>query len=136
MGIVVATTPMVDKPQLLTHLSGFTLLLFSSVLLQHCTYSLFTATPSHLHGCQTLLVVGKDIQWPHQDMHIHTLSHLVNFTSYIQRSPTSLTELCHSTVNTPHNVMLTYTCMYRFNTVCIQFNSDPTVMLKLAIPHF
>ena len=76
-GIVVATklpTPMADKPQLLAHLSGFTPLLFSGVLLQHCTYSLLTATPSHLQCCQTLLVVGKDIQWPHQDMHIHSLS--------------------------------------------------------------
>ena len=76
-GIVVATklpTPMADKSQLLAHLSGFTPLLFSGVLLQHCTYSLFTNTPSHLHDCQTLLVVGKDIQWPHQDMHTHSLS--------------------------------------------------------------
>ena len=73
-GIVVATTLMADQPQLLAYISGLTPLLFSGVLLQHCTYSLFTSTPSHLQCCQTLLVMGKDIQCPHQDMHIHSLS--------------------------------------------------------------
>ena len=70
MGIAVSTTPMVDKPQMLAHLSGFTSLLFGGMLLQHCTYSFFAATPSHLYGCQILLVVRKDIhvQWPH-NMH-------------------------------------------------------------------
>ena len=75
-------TPMADILQLLANLSEFSPGL--SVLLQHLTHSLFASTPSHLQGCQTLLVVGKGIQCPHQDMHINSLSLslLANFTSY------------------------------------------------------
>ena len=59
-------TPMADILQLLAHFSEFSPSLL--VLLQHLTHSLFASTPSHLHGCQSLLVIGKDnMQCPHQD---------------------------------------------------------------------
>ena len=43
------TTTMIYKPQLLAHLSEFSILF--GVLLQHPTYSLVATTSSHLQGC-------------------------------------------------------------------------------------
>ena len=44
------------------HLSEFSLF---SVLLQYLTHSLVSQASSNIQGCQSLLVVGKDIQCPH-----------------------------------------------------------------------
>ena len=115
---------MLDKLQLLAHLSGFTplLQLFSGVLLQHCTYSLFTNTPCYIHGCQSLLVVGKDIhvQYPHRGMHIHSDSLLASYIGH--QYPT------HTLLHL-HIYIIFSPCMY---TVQLR----PYNNAELAIPHF